>query len=79
LRFVLSRFEAFSRSFPFEAQFIPLTRSAPQASGPLDQTNLGAVSREQFRLVLGNVGKVAFEGLSDASESARRGSRSRVP
>ena len=44
----------------------PLSRLAPQARGLLDQPSLSAVTRQQLRLVLGNLGELAFEGFGDA-------------
>ena len=51
----------------------PLSRFAPQARRLLDQPGFGAVTRQQLRLVLGNLGELAFEGFSDAS--VKRASR----
>ena len=45
----------------------PLTGLAPQARGLLDQPSLGAVTRQQFRLTLGNLRKLALKGFGDAS------------
>jgi len=39
----------------------------PEAGGLLDQFRLSAVTREQLRLVLGDVRKLALDSLSDAS------------
>ena len=39
----------------------PLSSFAPQARSLLDQSGLGAVTRKQFGLVLGNLGELAFE------------------
>ena len=44
----------------------PLSRLAPQARGLLDQAGLGAVTRQQFRLVLGNLSELAFKCFGDA-------------
>ena len=43
----------------------PLSRFAPQARGFLDQVGLGAVTRQQFRLVLGDLRELAFDGFGD--------------
>ena len=43
----------------------PLSRFAPQARGLFDQASLGAVTRQQLRLALGNLGELAFEGFGD--------------
>ena len=51
----------------------PLSRFAPQARGLLDQPSLGAVTRQQLRLALGNLGELAFEGFGDAG--VKRASR----
>ena len=51
----------------------PLSRFAPQARGLLDQPSLGAVTRQQFGLVLGNLGELAFESFGDAG--VKRASR----
>ena len=51
----------------------PLSRFAPQARGLLDQPGLGAVTRQQLRLALGDLGELAFEGFGDAS--VKRASR----
>ena len=51
----------------------PLSRLAPQARGLLDQPGLGAVTRQQFRLALGDLGELAFEGFGDAG--VKRASR----
>jgi hypothetical protein len=40
-----------------------LRRLAPQASGLLDLTCLGAVTPKQLRLALGDLDKLAFEGF----------------
>ena len=45
----------------------PLFRFAPQIDGLLDQPSLGAVTRQKLRLILGNLRKLAFEGLSDSA------------
>src|SRR6516225_2004968 len=39
----------------------PLSRFAPKKRGLLDQSGFGAVTRQQLRLVLGNLGELAFE------------------
>ena len=44
----------------------PLSCFAPQPRGFLDQTRLGAMTRQQLRLALGNVSELAFEGLGNA-------------
>ena len=44
----------------------PLSRFAPQSRSLLDQTCLGAVTRQQLWLVLGNLGELAFKGFSNA-------------
>ena len=43
-----------------------MSRFAPQPRGLLDLPGLGAVTREEFRLVLGDLFEFALEGLSDA-------------
>src|SRR5258706_13923980 len=43
-----------------------LSRFAPQAHRLLDQSGLGAMARQQLRLTLGDLRKVAFKGLGDA-------------
>ena len=45
----------------FRAEAAPL----PQTSGFLDQTSLGAVARQHFGLVLGNLGELALEGFRE--------------
>ena len=45
----------------------PLSRFAPKARGLLDQPGFGAVTRQNLRLVLGDVSEVAFERFGDAS------------
>ena len=45
------------------ANVVPL---CPKTRGLLDQPSLGAVTRQQFRLVLSDLGEVAFEGLGNA-------------
>ena len=45
----------------------PLSRLAPKARGFLDQPGLGAVTRQQFRLTLGDLSELAFQGFGDAS------------
>ena len=52
-------------------------------SGLFDQPSLGAVTRQEFRLVLGNVSELAFEGFGDAgvkraSRLAQQGAIGRV-
>ena len=42
-----------------------LSRFAPQAYSLFDQASLGAVTRQQFGLVLGRVGELGFEGVGD--------------
>jgi hypothetical protein len=44
-----------------------LSRLAPQVRGLLDQPSLGAVSRQQFRLVLGDFGKLTFKSFGNTS------------
>ena len=44
----------------------PLSRLAPEARRLLDQPGLGAVTRQQLGLVLGNLRELAFEGFGDA-------------
>jgi hypothetical protein len=56
---------------------------APQARGLLDQPSFGAVTCQKLRLVLGNFGELALEGLCDAgveraSRLAQQHSVSRV-
>ena len=51
----------------------PLSRFAPQARSLLDQAGLGAVTRQQLRLVLGDFRELAFEGFGDAG--VKRASR----
>jgi hypothetical protein len=45
----------------------PLSRFAPQPYSFLDQPSVGVVTREQFRLVLSNLGKVFLKSIGDAS------------
>ena len=45
----------------------PLSRLAPQARRLLDQPGLGAVTRQQLGLVLGNLRELAFKSFGDAS------------
>ena len=45
----------------------PLSRLAPQAHRLLDQPGLGAVTRQQLGLALGDLGELAFECFGDAS------------
>ena len=51
----------------------PLSRFAPQTRGLLDQPGLGAVTRQQLRLVLSNVSELVLESFGDAS--VKRASR----
>ena len=51
----------------------PLSSLAPQSRSLLDQSGLGAVTRQQFGLVLGNLGELALESFGDAS--VKRASR----
>src|SRR5271166_2987752 len=44
----------------------PLSRFAPKESGLLDQTGLGAVTRQKLGLALGNRGELALKGFGDA-------------
>ena len=50
-----------------------LSRLAPQARGLLDQPGLGAVTRQQLGLALGNLGELAFKGFGDTG--VKRASR----
>ena len=43
----------------------PPSSPSPQARRPLDQPSFGAVTRQQFGLVLGNVRELAFEGFGN--------------
>jgi hypothetical protein len=43
----------------------PPSRFAPQARGLLDQAGLGAVTRQQLGLVLGDLGELAFKRFED--------------
>ena len=43
----------------------PLPRLAPQVGRLLDQPRLGVVTRQQLRLALGDICKLAFEGIAD--------------
>src|SRR5215471_14220166 len=45
----------------------PLSRSAPEARGLLDQAGLGAVTRQQLRLTLGDIRELAPECFGDTS------------
>ena len=61
----------------------PLSRLAPKARGLLDQASLGAVTRQQLRLALGDLGELAFEcfgysGMKHASRLAQQRPISRV-
>ena len=51
----------------------PLSRFAPQVRGLLDQPGLGAVTRQQLRLVLGDLRELAFKGFGDTG--VKRASR----
>ena len=51
----------------------PLSGFAPKARCLLDQAGLGAVTRQQLRLALGNLGELAFKNFGDAS--VKRASR----
>ena len=51
----------------------PLSRLAPKARGLLDQASLGAMTRQQFGLVLGNVRELTFQGFGDASVKCASG------
>src|SRR5579862_6414680 len=44
----------------------PLTRFAPEERGPLDQSCLATMTREQFRLVLGDIGEPGLKHFRDA-------------
>ena len=57
----------------------PLSSLAPQDCGFLDQAGLGAVTRQQFRLGLGDLRELAFKGSAIRACNARRASRSSVP
>ena len=50
-----------------------MSRFTPQGRGLLDQTSLSEVTRQQFGLVLGNLGELAFKGFGDTS--VKRASR----
>ena len=61
----------------------PLSRFAPKARRFLDLPGLGAVTRQQLRLVLGNLGELAFKGFGDlrmkrASRLAQQGAVCRI-
>ena len=43
----------------------PLPRLPPQARSLFDQSGLGAVTRQQLRLVFGNLGELAFKCFGD--------------
>ena len=51
----------------------PLSRFAPKARRLLDQSGLGAMTRQKLRLALGNVGELAFKGFGDTG--VKRASR----
>src|SRR4029077_14477988 len=45
----------------------PLSRFAPQPRGFLDLPGLGAVTRQQLGLLLGDLRELTFEGFGDSS------------
>src|SRR5262249_56466422 len=51
----------------------PLSRFAPEARGLLDQAGLGAVTRQQLRLTLGDIHELALECFGDTG--VKRASR----
>ena len=62
--------DCFDQSGTFQR---PLSGLAPKASGLINQTGFGEVTRQKFRLVLSDLRELVFEGFSDASmQSAPR-------
>ncbi len=60
-----------------------LSRTGPQARSLLDLPSLGAVTRQQLRLALGDVSELAFKGFGDtgvkrAPRLAQQGAISRL-
>ena len=53
----------------------PLSRFAPQARGLLDQSGLGAVTRQQFGLVFGDLGELTFKTFRRCEHEARVAAR----
>jgi hypothetical protein len=51
----------------------PLSRFAPEACGLFDQAGLGAVTRQQLRLTLGDIRELALECFGDTG--VKRASR----